>query len=280
MGILEGNGPGGPLKPWLGGEPARRPAIWRHSKCARWPSRKGWAAGISTLGTETILVWTPRATRAAKWRIAAARREVLLGKVRRWGLLLFVVVVVVAVVVGVIDLARHCLDEVETAVPVTHRSGQLECFDEHKKGQLKVDWSQKEGNGEYPHGFCALGRLLSLHPKCYITGIQDKKKRRTAYSNDGWVLGHGRRGLFFGRLFNAQVLDIAAHGRQSARRRRRRVGNSSLPPLRPSVPNERTLSSETVEASELISTRVPTYLLKSIDRKCACSGGRRTECRS
>lgn len=35
-------------------------------------------------------------------------------------------------------------------------------------------------------------------------------------------------------------------------------GYSSLPPLRPSVPNERTLSNETVEASELISTRVPT----------------------
>jgi hypothetical protein len=35
-------------------------------------------------------------------------------------------------------------------------------------------------------------------------------------------------------------------------------GYSSLPPLRPSVPKERTLSNETVEASELISTSVPT----------------------
>jgi hypothetical protein len=43
-------------------------------------------------------------------------------------------------------------------------------------------------------------------------------------------------------------------------------GYSSFPPFRPSVPNERTLSKETVEASELISTRVPTYLRKVSQR--------------
>lgn len=37
-------------------------------------------------------------------------------------------------------------------------------------------------------------------------------------------------------------------------------GYSSLPLLRPSVPYERTLSNETVDCSELISTSVPTYL--------------------
>jgi hypothetical protein len=48
---------------------------------------------------------------------------------------------------------------------------------------------------------------------------------------------------------------------------------SSLPPLRPSVPNERTLSSETVDCSELISTSVPTYLpLVRIARSLAREG--------
>lgn len=58
-------------------------------------------------------------------------------------------------------------------------------------------------------------------------------------------------------------------------------GYSSLPPFRPSVPKERTLSSETVEASELISTRVPTYLgrVRGGDQWLPQSW-RLTECRS
>jgi hypothetical protein len=165
-----------------------------------------------------------------------------------------------AAAAAAVDPVKRHLGEAEIAVPVAHfrvsKCNLVGCVFKKKCSS----WVSEGRQRKISTRFCALGGLMGLHPKSITSSASVGRHR-------GWGLTPmiaGSCGIAGGAFSFAD----SSMRRSFTSLPRKTIcsyttsdgGYSSFPPLRPSVPNERTLSNDTVEASELISTRVPTYL--------------------